>query len=75
MSERARTNGAVKLTVDAGRFDVRSVTDTLDIMRVLDSDQHLLVLMWMERVFDTQLVKELDAGARRRVRAYASAVV
>lgn len=68
-------NGAVTVSVDARRVDMRSVADTLHIMRGLDADQHLSVLVWMEREFGTQIVKELNAGAQRRLRAYAAAVL
>lgn len=68
-------NGAVTVAVDARRIDMRSVAETLEIMRALDSNQHLSVLVWMEREFGTQIVKELSAGAQRRVRAYAAAVL
>ena len=56
-------------------IDRRSVAETLQCMGQLDSDQRLSVLVWMERQFGTQMVKELNAEAQQRVRRYVAAVL
>lgn len=55
--------------------DMRCVADTLQVLRALDQEQHLSVIVWMERTFGTQMVKGLSADAHRRVRRYAQAVI
>lgn len=56
-------------------IDRRCVAETLQCMGQLDSDQRLSVLVWMERQFGTQMVKELNAEAQQRVRRYVAAVL
>lgn len=57
------------------RVDRRAVAETLQAMKPLDADQHLSVMVWMEREFGTQMVKGLTADSHRRVRRYVAAVL
>lgn len=59
----------------APTIDRRCVAETLQCLGQLDSNQRLSVLVWMEREFATQMVKELSAEAQQRVRRYVAAVL
>lgn len=71
-------NGAVTIEAAAAaavHVDRRIIADTLQAMRPLNPEQHLSVILWMERQFGTQLVKALSAESHRRVRRYVAAVL